>query len=77
MAEDDWLNVNGMVTDAITQTGMAVTAEAPAVAMGNLYQAMSNSMAMMSINGIYAQQQTNILHQTTTIKGLDLLLNGK
>ena len=34
------LPVNGQITDAITQTNVKILGEAPAMAMGNLYQAV-------------------------------------
>lgn len=36
---DDETMLNSQVTDAVTQTDVIVLAEAPAIAMGNLYQA--------------------------------------
>ncbi len=63
------------ITDAITQTNVKVLAEAPAMAMGSLYQSMSNSIAMAAANQVYAQQQSNISFQATTTIGVKSLLN--
>jgi len=67
--------VNSLITDAITQTNVAVLGMAPAMAMGNLYQAMSNSVAMASINAVYAQQQAHMQHQAATSASVALLLS--
>lgn len=37
--------VNGQITDAVTQANVKVIGEAPAMAMGNLYQTISNNVA--------------------------------
>lgn len=37
--------VNGQITDAVTQANVKVIGEAPAMAMGNLYQALSDNAA--------------------------------
>jgi hypothetical protein len=67
--------VNPAVTDAVTQTSLLVVGAAPAVAMASLYQTLANSLAMASINAVYAQQQANIIHQTATAEGVALLLS--
>ena len=35
--------VNGKITDAVSQTAVGVLAEAPAVAIGALYQSLANA----------------------------------
>ncbi|MBK8236573.1 MAG: RebB family R body protein [Deltaproteobacteria bacterium] len=40
--------------------------EAPAMAMGSLYQTIGNSVAMAAANAVYAQQQANVTYQTAT-----------
>ncbi|QDT96849.1 RebB family R body protein [Gimesia aquarii] len=67
--------VNSQIIDAITQSNVAVLGMAPAMAMGNLYQTMANSVAMASINAVYAQQQANIMHQAATAKSVEMLLS--
>jgi hypothetical protein len=58
--------VDPQVTDAVTTTNVKVLGEAPAMAMGSLYQTIGNSVAMAAANAVYAQQQANITHQTAT-----------
>lgn len=39
--------VNGQITDAVTQANLSVLGQAPAMAMGTIYQAQANSMALL------------------------------
>lgn len=74
----DWVSpiqVNPQVTDAITQTDVAVVGEAPAVAIGSLYQTLSNSVAMASANEVFSQQQANIEYQASSTHAVSLLLS--
>jgi hypothetical protein len=71
-------SVNDQITDAVTETNVKVLGEAPAMAMGALYQAMAHSSGMMFENSVNAQQQVNMLMQAATAQGVMLLysLNG-
>jgi hypothetical protein len=69
------LQVNSQITDAITQTNVKVLGEAPAVAIGMLYQTIGNSIAMAAANAVYAQQQANITYQAATTMGVAKLLS--
>lgn len=51
--------VNSQVTDAITTTNVKVLGESPAIALGNLYQTVGNSVAMAAANKEYQQEQAN------------------
>jgi hypothetical protein len=62
--------VNGQITDAVTQTNVKVLGEAPAMAMGALYQAMAHSTGLMFENAVNAQQQLNTLAQAATTQGV-------
>lgn len=66
--------VNGQVTDAITQTNVKVLGEAPAMAMGSLYQTIGNSVAMAAANAVYAQQQANVTYQAATTMAVKHLI---
>ena len=68
-------SVEPMITDAVTQTNLLVVGTAPAVAMASLYQTLANSIAMASINAVYAQQQANMAHQAATAQSVALLLS--
>ncbi len=58
------------ITDAVTQTNVKVVAEAPAMAMGTLYQTAGHSTGMMYENSVNAQNQQNILSQAATTQGV-------
>jgi len=62
--------VNGQITDAVTQSNVKVVGEAPAMALGNVYQSASHSTGLMFENAINAQSQQNILAQTATTQGV-------
>jgi hypothetical protein len=47
--------VNEQITDAVTQSNVKVLAEAPAMAMGTIYQALGHSTAMMFENSVNSQ----------------------
>ncbi len=66
-------NVNSQITDAITQSGVHLLGDSPAIAMANLYQATAQALANAAHNATSAQQQTNILAQAATVQGVALL----
>ncbi len=68
--------VNPQITDAITQTNVKVLGEAPAMAMGSLYQTIGNSVAMAAANAVYAQQQANVTYQAATTMGITKLFES-
>lgn len=63
-------SVNPQVTDAVTHTNAKVVAEAPAVAMGSIYQSLAHSTGILFENAVNAQQQQNILGQAATTQGI-------
>jgi hypothetical protein len=65
--------VNPQITDAVTQTNVGVSGEAPAMAMGNLYQATAQALSNAAHNATTAQQQTNTTAQAATTQGVALL----
>lgn len=73
--EQSTREVNPQITDAVTQTNVKVLGEAPAMALGSLYQTISNSVAMAAANAVYAQQQANVTHQAATTMGVAKLLS--
>jgi len=62
--------VNEQITDAVTQSNVKVLAEAPAMEMGTIYQALGHSTAMMFENSVNSQQQQNMLQQSATAQGV-------
>jgi hypothetical protein len=65
--------VNPQITDAVTQAEVTVLGDAPAMAMGNLYQVSAQSFGMMMQNAAAAQQQLNITAQAATTQGVAML----
>ncbi|WP_068085813.1 RebB family R body protein [Polycladidibacter stylochi] len=62
--------VSPMITDAVTQANVKVVAEAPAMAMGTLYQSMAHSTGILFENYVSASQQQNTLSQAATNQGV-------
>lgn len=67
--------VNDQVTDSITEVNTETIGNSPAIAMGNLYQAVSQALGLAAYNATVAQQQGNILGQAATSKGVEMILN--
>ena len=76
MADAQPLGVNPQVTDAVTQTNTKVLGDAPAMAMGSLYQTIGNSVAMAAANAVYAQQQANVTYQAATTMAVHKLIGS-
>jgi hypothetical protein len=62
--------VNEQITDAVTQSNVKVVAEAPAIALGNVYQTAAHSTGIMFENAVNTQNQQNILGQAATTQGV-------
>ncbi|MGH6872267.1 MAG: RebB family R body protein [Rhizomicrobium sp.] len=62
--------VNGQITDAVTQSNVKVVAEAPAMAMGAIYQSMAHSTGILFENATSSQQQLAIAAQAATNQGV-------
>ncbi|MBK9036170.1 MAG: RebB family R body protein [Myxococcales bacterium] len=65
--------VNPQITDAVTQTNVKILGDAPAMAMGLLYQATAQALANAAHNATVMQQQANTILQATTTQGVALL----
>lgn len=62
--------LNGQITDAVTQSNVKVMAEAPAMAMGAIYQSLAHSTGILYENATSAQQQLSISAQAATNQGV-------
>ncbi|MGL4410213.1 RebB family R body protein [Zoogloea sp.] len=62
--------VNSQITDAVTQANVKVLAEAPAMAMGAMFQTMAHSTGILFENSVSAQQQQNTLSQAAANTGV-------
>lgn len=65
--------VNPQITDAVTQTNVKVMAEAPAMAMGAIYQTMAHSLGILFENAVTAQNNMNIIGQAATTQGVNMI----
>jgi hypothetical protein len=65
--------VNPQITDSVTQVNTKVLGDAPAIAMGNLYQATAQALANAAHNATSSQQQTNVTAQAATTMGVTTL----
>ena len=66
--------VNSQITDSVTQSNVKVLGNAPAIAMGNLYQSIASSTGVASQNAVTNQQHGNTLTQAVTTKCIEKLL---
>lgn len=66
-------SVNSQITDAVTQANVKVLGDAPAIAMGQLYQATAQALANAAHNATSAQQQAAITLQAATTMGVTTL----
>lgn len=71
---DDDTQVNDQITDSVTQANVKVLGTAPAMAMGQLYQATSNALGNAAHNAVADQQQALISAQAVTAQGVSRLL---
>ena len=67
--------VNDQITDSVTQANVKVLGDAPAIAMGNLYQATAQALSNAAHNATTAQQQMNVTAQAATTMGVAVLLS--
>ncbi|MCC2522314.1 RebB family R body protein [Vibrio coralliilyticus] len=65
--------VNDQVTDSVTQANVKVLGDAPAMSMGNLFQATSQALGNAAHNATMAQQQAAITAQAATTMGVTTL----
>lgn len=65
--------VNDQISDSVTQSNVQVLGSAPAIAMGNLYQATAQALANAAHNATLAQQQMYVTAQAATTMGVSLL----
>lgn len=66
-------HVNSQITDSVTQANVKVLGDAPALSMGNLFQATSQALSNAAHNATTAQQQTAVTAQAATTMGVTTL----
>jgi hypothetical protein len=65
--------VNDQITDSVTQANVNVLGDAPAIALGNLYQATAQALANAAHNATNNQQQSYITMQAATTQAVATL----
>jgi hypothetical protein len=65
--------VNDQITDSITQVNTKILGEAPAQAMGTLYQTASAAAGIALQNAVHAQNNQYAINNAATIQGVNLL----
>ncbi len=65
--------VNSQITDSVTQANVKVLGDAPAMALGSLYQATAQAMGNAAHNATMAQQQSGVTAQAATTMGVAIL----
>lgn len=68
--------VNDQITDSVTQANVKVLGDAPAMALGSLYQATAQALGIAAQNAVANQQQTNILSQAATTQSVIALIGS-
>ncbi|MCW8875430.1 MAG: RebB family R body protein [Kangiellaceae bacterium] len=66
-------SVNSQITDSVTQANVEVLGDAPALSMGNLFQATSQALGNAAHNATSSQQQTAVTAQAATTMGVTVL----
>lgn len=66
-------SVNDQITDSVTQANVKVLGDAPAMSMGNLFQATSQALGNAAHNATTSQQQTAVTAQAATTMGVTTL----
>jgi hypothetical protein len=66
-------SVNDQITDSVTQANLKVLGDAPAIALGNLYQATAQALANAAHNATSSQQQNYVTAQAATTMGISTL----
>jgi len=65
--------VNQQITDAVTQTNVGVVGEAPAQAMGILYQMTAHSSGLAMQNAVANQNNMAQMNSTIVAQAINLL----
>ena len=65
--------VNDQITDSVTQVNTKVLGDAPAQAMGTLYQTASATAGLAMQNAVHAQNNQYAINNAATTEGVNLL----
>ena len=67
-------SVNDQITDAVTQANVKVLADAPAMALGSLYQTMAQASGIAAQNAVAQQQNSNNVALAVTTRCVSALV---
>jgi len=67
-------SVNDQITDSVTQSNVEVLGDAPAQAMGSLYQATAQALATAAQNAVSHQQNLDTLGRAVLASAVNSLL---
>ena len=65
--------VNPQISDSVTQVNTKVLGDAPAQAMGTLYQTAGASAGIALQNAVHAQNNQNAINNAAATEGVNLL----
>lgn len=68
--------VNSQITDSVTQTNVKVVGEAPAQAMGLVYQTMAHSISLSMQNAMQAQASLQTINNAVTSSACCMILEA-
>lgn len=68
--------VNSQITDSVTQTNVKVVGEAPAQAMGLVYQTMAHSISLSMQNATHAQASLQTINNAVTSSACRMILDA-
>jgi len=68
--------VNSQITDSVTQTNVKVVGEAPAQAMGLVYQTMAHSISLSMQNAMQAQANLQTINNAVTSSACRMILEA-
>jgi hypothetical protein len=69
-------SVNSQITDSVTQASVNVLGDAPAVAIGSLYQTAAAAAGQAIQNAVTNQQNLNILAEAVTTASVKYLMDS-
>ena len=68
--------VNSQITDSVTQTNVKVAGEAPAQAMGLVYQTMAHSISLSMQNAMQGQASLQTINNAVTSSACRMILEA-
>lgn len=70
-------SVNSQITDSVSQNNVSVVGEAPAFALGSVYQLLAHATGLLFANAVNQQQQMAVTAQAVTTSCVMTLLGNR